>query len=113
MNRGDVYEAELNPVQGSEQGGTRPVIVVSRDALNFAAPVVIIVPVTGRENKKKIYPSQVELKARDGGLAKDSVARCEHARAISKNRLKRRLGRLSGKSMAQLNEALKITLDLP
>jgi mRNA interferase MazF len=113
MNRGDVYQAELSPTQGSEQSGTRPVIIVSRDALNAVSTVVIVVPVTGRENKKRIYPSQFEIGADDGGLIKDSVALCEQTRAISKTRLKKRLGQLSNRTMALLNSTLKITLDLP
>ena len=113
MNRGDVYEADLNPAQGNEQGGTRPVIVVSRDALNNISTVVIVVPVTSRENKKKTYPSQLEIRANDGGLTKDSVALCEQTRAISKTRLKTHLGHLSNRTISLLNATLKITLDLP
>jgi mRNA interferase MazF len=113
MNRGEVYQADLSPTQGSEQSGTRPVIIVSRDALNAVSTVVIVVPVTGRENKRRIYPSQLEIKARDGGLSKDSVALCEQLRAISKTRLKKRLGMLSNRTVAFLNLTLRITLDLP
>jgi mRNA interferase MazF len=111
--RGEIYQAELSPTQGSEQSGTRPVIVISRDALNAVSTVVIVVPVTGRENKRRIYPSQLEIRARDGGLTKDSVALCEQTRAISKTRLKKRLGILSNRTIALLNSTLKITLDLP
>jgi len=113
MNRGEVYQADLSPTQGSEQSGTRPVIIVSRDALNAISTVVIVVPVTGRENRRRIYPSQLEIKARDGGLSKDSVALCEQLRAISKTRLKKRLGMLSNRTVAFLNLTLRITLDLP
>jgi mRNA interferase MazF len=48
MNRGEIYQAELSPTQGSEQSGTRPVIIVSRDALNAVSTVVVVVPVAGR-----------------------------------------------------------------
>jgi mRNA interferase MazF len=113
MNRGDVYQASLSPTQGSEQSGNRPVIVVSRDALNVLSSVVIVVPVTGRENKRRIYPSQLEIKAHDGGLTKDSVALCEQIRAVSKTRLTKRLGRLHPGTIAALNATLNITLDLP
>jgi mRNA-degrading endonuclease toxin of MazEF toxin-antitoxin module len=41
MERGDVYDARLDPVEGSEQGGTRPVVIVSRDAINAHSPVVL------------------------------------------------------------------------
>jgi mRNA interferase MazF len=113
MNRGEVYQAELSSTQGPEQSGARPVIIVSRDALNAVSTAVIVVPVTGRENRKHIYPSQFEIKANDGGLSKDSVALCEQTRAISKTRPKRRLGQLSNRTIALLNSTLEIALDLP
>ena len=46
MIRGEIYLANLNPASGSEQGGTRPVLIVSRDALNLYSPIVIVVPIT-------------------------------------------------------------------
>lgn len=52
MERGEVYDARLDPVEGSEQGGTRPVVIVSRDAINAYSPVVLAVPCTTyRENR--------------------------------------------------------------
>lgn len=112
MIRGDVYRAVLSPTQGSEQSGTRPVIIVSRDALNASSPVVIVVPVTDRANKVRIYPSHVELKAGEGGLTLDSVALCEQVRAVAKTRLQEHLGHLSRPRMAHVNAALRIALDL-
>jgi mRNA interferase MazF len=88
------------------------VVVVSRDALNRNAPIVIVAPLTSRENKKRLYPTQVELRAAETGLAKDSVVLCEQVRAISKNRLTRRLGAVAGPKMTAIGETLKIALDL-
>lgn len=113
MVRGDVYQAVLDPSQGSEQAGTRPVVVVSRDAINRSSPVVVVVPLTGRENKNRILPSHVELRAGEGGLDKDSVALCEQVRAISVARLKKNIGHLPNDKVAKINAALKIALDLP
>jgi mRNA interferase MazF len=110
--RGDVYMARLNPSEGSEQTGERPVIVVSRDAINQNSPVVIVVPVTDSKHKKRIYPSQVILKAGDGGLTKESVALGEQVRALSTVRFRRQLGHLTAASLTQVAEALKIALDL-
>jgi len=104
--------ARLNPSEGSEQAGERPVIVVSRDAINQNSPVVIVVPVTDRKHKRRIYPSQVVLKAGDGGLTKESVALGEQVRALSAGRFRRQLGHLSAASLAQIAEALRIALDL-
>jgi mRNA interferase MazF len=113
MIRGDVYLAVLDPSQGSEQAGTRPVIVVSRDAINKFSPVVVIVPLTSRANKNRLLPSHVEIKMGEGGLTVDSVALCEQVRAISTTRLTKVLGHLSAITISQLNGALKIALDLP
>lgn len=112
MLRGEVYQADLNPVAGSEQGGRRPVLIVSRNALNANAPIVVVVPLTGRENKRRLYPTHVELTAGEGGLSKDSVALCEQVRAISKNRLKKKLWQVSPQKMSVVDAALRISLDL-
>lgn len=113
MKRGDVYLTNLNPVVGSEQAGTRPTVVVSRDAINASSPVVIIVPVTDRANKKHLYPSHVELKMGDANLTCDSVAVCEQVRAIARSRLVKSIGHLSTQKMSQINGSLKLALDLP
>lgn len=113
MQRGDVYQADLNPVKGSEQRGTRPVIIVSRDAINDNSPVVIVVPLTGAENKSKRYPTHTLLKAGTGGLTKDSIAIAEQVRAITKTRLRAIMGRLKFEQMNQISAALKIAMDLP
>lgn len=111
--RGDVFLAQLNPVQGSEQSGARPVVVVSRDAINQASPVIVAVPATDASNKKRIYPSHVRVAAGQGGFTLDSVVLCEQVRAISKTRLTSHLGRLDRAVMTSIEAALKITLDLP
>jgi mRNA interferase MazF len=113
VRRGGVYYARLNPTEDSEQGGTRPVVVVSRDAINEYSPVVIVVPLTDRKHKSRTYPSQVILKAGDGGLPKESIALGEQLRAISKTRLSRPIGHLAKQSIAAIDSALKIALDLP
>lgn len=111
--RGDVFMANLEPHEGSEQGGTRPIVVISRDALNNSSPVVVIVPVTEAANKKKIYPSHVRAASGKGGLTMDSVIVCEQMRAISKTRLVRQIGKFDRAMMTSIEAAIKITLDLP
>jgi mRNA interferase MazF len=112
MIRGEIYQADLDPIAGSEQGGKRPVLIVSRDAININAPIVIVVPLTNRENKRRLYPTHVELFAGEGGLAKNSVVLCEQVRAISKNRLKKRIGEVPSQRMSGVDAALKISMDL-
>ena len=112
MTRGEVYWARLGRAKGSEQTGTRPAIVVSRDAINRYSPVVVVVPISRRGGRKHVYPSQLELPEGAAGLTYGSIAQCEQVRAISKSRLVQPMGRLSERAMAGLNECLKITLDL-
>jgi mRNA interferase MazF len=113
MIRGEVYDASLDPTEGSEQAGVRPVVIVSRDAINAASSVVLVVPCTTYRPRKKIYQSQVLIYAPDGGLDEDSVAMAEQARAVAKTRFLRMRGKLSSACLQQLELALLIAFDLP
>ena len=87
-HRGDIYLANLNPFKGSEQGGTRPVLVLSNDIGNFYSSMITIAPITS-QLKKKQQPTHVlldnvrglstehmELPKRNGIYGK--FAECEH-----------------------------------
>jgi mRNA interferase MazF len=113
VRRGDVYDARLDPAEGSEQAGSRPVVIVSRDAINTNSAVVVVVPCTTFRAGRRIYPTQVVLDAGEGGLSVAPVVLCEQIRAIFKSRLVRLRGTLARRSMARLEQALVITLDLP
>lgn len=109
----------LDPTAGSEQAGTRPVVVVSRDAINHNAVnnnrtiVMVCIPLTDRKNLNKLYPSHVEIKKGTAGLTMDSVALCEQIRSIAPaQRLVQFMGRMPEAEMARIEEAIKITLDL-
>jgi mRNA interferase MazF len=113
VRRGEVYDARLDPTEGSEQAGSRPVIIVSRDAINTPLSTVIAVPCTTYRTGRRIYPSQVLLRAPEGGLRSDSIALCEQVRTLAKSRLGRRRGTLSIQTMDRIEQALLITFDLP
>jgi mRNA interferase MazF len=113
VRRGEVYDARLGRTEGSEQSGTRPVIIVTRDAINAAGGVVLAVPCTTYHPGRHVYASQIVVHAPDGGLAVDSVAMGEQLRALAKTRLLRRRGVLSPQALARLERALLIALDLP
>lgn len=91
----------------------RPVIVVSRDAINVASPVILGVPCTTYRPGRRIYPSQVLMHAPEGGLDGDSVAMSEQVRALAKSRLSRLRGSVTPRVLAQVERALLIALDLP
>ena len=70
-------------------------------------------PPVGKLSHKRVYPTQVLIKANDGGLTSDSIAMADQVRVLSKNRLLNLRGNLSHQAIAQLNQALLIALDLP
>jgi mRNA interferase MazF len=113
MQRGQVFDARLEPVEGSEQGGTRPVIIVSRDAINANSPVVLAVPCTTHRPPKKVYPTQVLIPAGEAGFSNNSIAMADQVRVLSKQRLLKLRGTLTPKTLSQLEQALLIALDLP
>lgn len=112
VSRGDVFIAVLDPVEGSEQGGTRRVVVVSRDALNKYSPCVSICPITDAENKKRIYPSHVQVPAGVAGQTIDGIVVCEQVRTISRTRLREHKGKFDKDFITRIDAALKIALDL-
>ena len=111
IKRGEVYQADLNPVVGSEQGGKRPVLVIQNDIGNAYSPTVIVAAITSQINKSRL-PTHVELLAEECGLEKDSVLLLEQIRTIDKQRLIQRITELDPKIMSYVNEALKISLGL-
>ena len=111
VKRGDIFYADLSPVVGSEQGGTRPVLVVQNDVGNKFSPTVIISAITSKINKAKL-PTHIEISAEDYGLSKDSVILLEQVRTIDKKRLRERIGRLDDELMADVDTALSISFGL-
>ncbi len=112
MKRGEIYTARLEPFEGSEQGGTRPVIIVSRDAINQHSPVVLAVPCTTYRSGKRVFPTQVLIKKSESGLTRDSIAMADQVRVLAKPRLIKLLGNLSAIKLKELNKALVIALDI-
>ena len=112
MNRGELHWVRLDPIEGSEQAGTRPCVIVSRDVINQHSPVVVICPLTSAAPLTRLYPSDVLVQAPEGGLRVDSLVLTLQVRAVAKSRLQQRLGKLEPDTMTQVDQALKITLDL-
>lgn len=91
--RGEVYMADPDPVVGHEQGGRRPFLVISIDAMNRSpAELVIAVPLTTTDRNSELH---VRLEPPEGGLSRISFALPEMVRVLSTARLKQRLGHAS------------------
>lgn len=108
IKRGQIYYADLSPVVGSEQGGLRPVLIVSNDIGNRHAPIVIAAAITSQIRKYRL-PTQVILDT-SCGLSTDSMVECEQMRTLDKRRLKGFIGAVNDKAMAQINKAISISL---
>ena len=108
FKRGDIYLADLNPFRGSEQGGTRPVLVLQNNAGNFYAPTLIIAPITTRLHKLNLPTHQMLQK--EGGLYYDSMVELEQIRTIDKSRVKAYIGRLKQNTMRKIDEVIAISL---
>lgn len=111
IRRGDIYYADLSPVVGSEQGGVRPVLIIQNDIGNRFSPTVIAAAITSQHAKANL-PTHIMLNASNTGLAKDSIVLLEQVRTIDKHRLKERMGRLDGKAMVMVDQALSISFGL-
>ena len=111
VRRGDIYYADLSPVVGSEQGGTRPVLIVQNDVGNRFSPTVIAAAIISQKDKARL-PTHIQLNSAGSGLAKDSIVLLEQIRTIDKRRLKEHMGRLDDQSMSRINQALEISFGL-
>ena len=111
IKRGDIYYADLSPVVGSEQGGTRPVLIIQNDIGNQYSPTTIIAAITSQLDKAKL-PTHVELSCESCHLEKDSVILTEQIRTIDKRRLKEKVATLGEEKMTQVNQAIEISLGL-
>lgn len=115
MRRGEVRWVDLDPARGNEADKRRPAVIVSNDRANATAAqlargVVTVVPVTS--NVKRVLPFQVLLPAELTGLNVDGKAQAEQVRSISVERVGPVLGRLTPRSVAELDDALRLHLHL-
>ena len=104
IHKNEVYYADLSPVVGSEQGGTRPVLIIQNDMGNKSSPTVIVAAITSR-NKKMRLPTHTTITMKTGTLPKNSIAMLEQIRTIDKNRLKNFVGEIDRASAEAIERA--------
>jgi len=103
--------AELNPVRGSEQAGTRPVLILQNDFINPFTTTVLAIPFTSNLRRASL-PTCVRVPAGEGGLANDSVAICHQMRVMDASRLTRRLGRVGKGTIGRVEQCMLFTLGI-
>src|SRR6266550_5564471 len=113
IERGDIYLVDLNPVQGREQAGRRPVLVLSVNAINKLPLVVTVVIGTKGENVTRDYPTNVRIPADESGLPMETVFLCFQLRSLDPARFTgARAGKISGATLGKIEIALRHCLGL-
>ena len=88
IEKWSIYRADLDPIIGSEQGKSRPVIVISEDIINNLLNSVSVLPITTRKNGRLIYPNEsLLIPTNINGISNESVVLCHQIRTLDKQRL--------------------------
>ncbi|MBI2938810.1 MAG: type II toxin-antitoxin system PemK/MazF family toxin [Chloroflexi bacterium] len=101
--RGGIYWADLDPVRGHEQGGARPVLVLSHDLFNDRSGTVIALTITSQP-QRVAYP--LTWKIPPGILPKDSWVKISQIRTLSTERLRDHLGQLGEHDLDEIVSGL-------
>lgn len=107
MQRGDIFIADLDPTIGSEQGGTRPVLVVQNNMGNKYSSTVIIAPITKRKKCMRL-PTHTLIQLN----GQENIVLLEQLRTISRNRLIFWVGRATTEEMHRVDNAICISLGI-
>jgi mRNA interferase MazF len=109
-SRGEIWLVDLNPTRGHEQSSVRPALVVSVDTFNHGpAGLAVVLPVTSRGKGISLH---VSVDPPEAGLTMRSFIKAEDVRSVAVERLTHRLGQVSRATMDQVEDRLRILLDL-
>ncbi len=111
VRRGDIWLVGLDPTIGHETRKSCPCLIIQNNLGNQYSPTTIVAPITS-QGLEHVYPVEVLLPRKGTGLQKDSKALLGQIRTVDKQRLAKRLGRVSAEMMTQVDEAVKISLGL-
>jgi mRNA interferase MazF len=106
-----VVRVRLDPVEGSEQSGERPGLIISPDLINEHSPVILVAAITSRKTERT-YPFEALIEPPEGGLVQRSKALLMQVRPLDKRRVLGRYGTLSETTMARVDAALRISTGL-
>lgn len=110
VKRGQIWTADLNPGFGRELHKKRPVLIVSNDTINTYSPTLIILPITSQVSP--LGPEKILLPKKGTGLHRKSAVLVLGIRNIDIDRLLRKVGTIDDEKMMEIEEALKIVLNL-
>lgn len=111
IKRGDIYYTDLTPVVGSEQGSTRPVLIIQNDTVNRHSPTVIAAAITSRRGKKPLS-THIRLEDSSYGLEQESTVLLEQVCTINRVRLKEYIGRAGRATMQDMDHAIAVSFGL-
>jgi mRNA interferase MazF len=111
MQRGDVYWCDLGLPRGSEQAGTRPVVILQADAVRDVWTTIIVVPLTSQMQWLRL-PTCVAVPRGAGGLRDDSVALCHQVSVVDKARIRDYIGTLPANILRDIEDTVILTLGL-
>lgn len=109
--RGEVYLVNFDPTIGSEIRKTRPAIIIQNDVANEFSPITVVAAITSRYDEQ-LYPTEVLIKAGEGGLNQNSVILLNQIRSIDRGRLVKKLGKVHDTTIKHVNTAIRISLGL-
>jgi mRNA interferase MazF len=109
--RGEIYLVDFEPTRGAEIKKTRPALIIQNDVGNRYSPITIVAAITSQIGGK-LYPTEVFVKAPEGGLTADGLVLLNQIRSIDKGRLVKRLGAIKPQTMQKVDDALRISLEL-
>ncbi len=111
LHRGDVFLVIFDPTIGAEIRKTRPALVLQNDIANRYSPITIVAAITSQVDEP-IYPTEVLVRRPEGGLTADSMILLNQIRSVDKQRLFKRLGRVTLETMRKVDQALLVSLGL-
>ena len=106
MKRGEVWWVDFDPAMGSEVKKTRPAVIVSNDASNGAMSRVQVIPMTSNTSKLYVFEARIAIKGAQGKAMADQIMTAD------KQRLKKRIGKVSPSEMLGIERAIKVQLGI-
>lgn len=110
IKRGQIWVANLDPGYGVEIRKKRPVLIISGDIFNNQLRTVIVIPISTQV--LPLGPEKILIKKGVSGLEEDSAVLAVDIRSIDKDRLVKKMGKISKKKLQEVEEALKLVLGI-